>query len=88
MMDYYQQQTSAHGTDSDILDHSIEEETLQKLVLAIRQLSPPCRDVIYFRCFDRLPYTEIAALMDSTPPAERVRFYRTKKLLQDHMLAS
>jgi len=78
----------AHGSCSNLLDAKIRDETLQRVTAEVKRLNDQHRDVIELRCYEQLPYDEIASLTDTTPEKARVRFHRAKKSLQQRLACS
>lgn len=83
---YYQEKQKT--IDKDMLESVAHQESIEELFTAIRQMEPRSRKVLYLRCFQQLPYGDIAFLVQSTPNEVRVRFCRAKKFLKDGMIAS
>ena len=75
----------SHDSALDPLDAQVREETLREVELAIAQLSHHQRDVLHLRCYEDLPYTEIAARTQTTPEKARVHFHRAKKSLKKQL---
>ena len=75
------------GAD-DPLAAQVREETLQQVSAAITRLNRWQRDVLQLRCYEELPYTEIAARTRTSPEKARVRFHRAKKSLQARLVSS
>ncbi|OHB68089.1 MAG: hypothetical protein A2Y77_16415 [Planctomycetes bacterium RBG_13_62_9] len=73
-----------HG-DASLLDAEVRRETLQQVSCAVSQLNCQQRDLVHLRCYDQLPYTEIAARTRTTPGRARVRFHRAKESLRSQL---
>ncbi|MBP7050658.1 MAG: sigma-70 family RNA polymerase sigma factor [Phycisphaerae bacterium] len=73
--------------DSDIgpLDAQVRGETLREVSAAIARLNHEQRNILHLRCYEDLPYTEIAARTQTTPQKARVHFHRAKKTLKKHL---
>lgn len=71
-----------HGSCSNLLEAKIRDETLQRVTAEVKRLNDQHRDVIELRCYEQLPYDEIATRMDTTPEKARVRFHRAKESLK------
>lgn len=69
-----------------VLEASIHDETLHRLSALLEQLSRSHRDVLHLRCYEQLPYTEIASLMRTTPQMARARFHRATQSLKAQLL--
>jgi RNA polymerase sigma-70 factor (ECF subfamily) len=69
-----------------ILDTSIQAETRERLRALLERLSQPHRDIIQLRCYEQLPYAEIASLRRTTPQKARARFHRATEALKAQML--
>ena len=65
-----------------ILEETIRAERLQRLSALMGRLSRQSRDILRLRYYEKLPYTEIAALTRTTPQKARARFHRAKKYLK------
>lgn len=68
--------------DNDPLDVQVHEETLEQVAAAIAELNRQQRDVLALRCYEDLPYAEIAARTRISPERARVHFHRAKKSLK------
>jgi RNA polymerase sigma-70 factor, ECF subfamily len=82
------QQGEAGGCSSggnDPLDAQVHEETLEQVSAAIAELNRQQRDVLQLRCYEDLPYAEIAARTRTSPEKVRVRFHRAKKSLKTRL---
>jgi RNA polymerase sigma-70 factor (ECF subfamily) len=72
-----------HGSGvNDPLDTLVRAESLQQVSDALTQLNDQYRDVLQLRCYEDLPYTEIAARVRTSPDQVRVRFHRAKESLK------
>jgi len=67
---------------TSVLEAKVREETLEQISRAVNGLSRPHRDVVHLRCFEQLPYTEIASRTNTTPERVRVQFHRAKESLR------
>lgn len=67
------------------LDAQVREETLREVSAAIAQLNRQQRDVLHLRCYENLPYTEIAERVQTTPQKARVHFHRARKSLKKRL---
>jgi RNA polymerase sigma-70 factor (ECF subfamily) len=72
--------------DNDPLDTQVRAETLQQVSSALSRLNHEQRDVLQLRCYEDLPYTEIAARTRTSPEKVRVRFHRAKKSLRARLV--
>ena len=70
---------------NDPLDAQVREETLEQVSTAIAELNRQQRDILALRCYEDLPYTEIAARTRTSPEKVRVRFHRAKKSLKTRL---
>ena len=77
--------SSGHESDLTPLDAQIREETLREISMAITQLNRRQRDIVQLRCYEQLPYTEIATLTQTTPELARTHFHRAKNALKKHL---
>jgi RNA polymerase sigma-70 factor (ECF subfamily) len=69
------------GTN-DPLESQVRAETLQRISVALARLSRRQQDILQLRCYDDLPYTEIAARTRTSPGKVRLRFHRAKESLK------
>lgn len=77
--------SEGHGSDS-VLDTSIQTETRERLSSLLERLSRPHRDIIQLRCYEQLPYAEIASLRRTTPQKARACFHRATEALKAQMV--
>ncbi|MHC4542520.1 MAG: RNA polymerase sigma factor [Planctomycetota bacterium] len=75
-----------NGGSGSILEVTIHAEKLQRLSALIEQLSRQHKDVLHLRCYEQLPYTEIASLTRTTPQRARARFHRATRSLKAQLL--
>jgi RNA polymerase sigma-70 factor (ECF subfamily) len=68
--------------DNNPLAAQVREETLEQIAAALVRLNRRQRDILRLRCYDDLPYTEIAARTRTSPDGARVRFHRATKSLK------
>jgi len=80
-------QGGLHADCDNPLDSKIREETLRQVALAVEQLKSQHKDVVQLRCYEELPYTEIASRTRTTPQRARVRFHRAKASLKERLQA-
>ena len=78
-------ENGGHGHEDNLLDTQVREEILQQVTTAITRLNRHQRDILQLRCYDELPYAEIASRTSTTPEKARVRFHRAKKSLKAHL---
>ena len=67
---------------SSVLDTSIQDETRERLRALLEQLSRPHKDIIHLRCYEQLPYAQIASLRRTTPQKARATFHRATEALR------
>jgi len=70
------------------LEARIRAEKLEQVTAAVKRLNQQHRDVVELRCYEQLPYTEIASRTRTTPQKARVRFHRAKKSLEARLTYS
>lgn len=75
------------GADS-LLDSRVYAETLERVATAVERLHGRHRDIVRLRCYEDLPYTEIASRTRTTPQRARVRFHRAKTSLRTSLACS
>jgi len=78
----------AQSQCSNLLDAKIRDETLQQVTAEVKRLNDQHRNVVELRCYEQLPYDEIASLTDTTPEKARVRFHRAKQSLKARLACS
>lgn len=78
--DAYQFKTT--GSNHNVLEFVVNRERRRGLSAAVKQLESKYRDVVQLRCFEQMPYSEIASVMRCSPQQARVRFFRAKKCLK------
>lgn len=78
----------ARDVECNGLGRLLHNERLEALGVSLATLSRRCQVVLYLRCYEQLPYKDIAFLMHSTPGRVRVHFHRAKQQLRDVLRAS
>jgi RNA polymerase sigma factor (sigma-70 family) len=63
-------------------DYVIRKELAEVVIQVISKLSINHRTVLALRCYEDMPYSEIAEVMDCKEMAARVLFYRAKRMLR------
>ncbi len=71
--------------DNNPLAVQVRRETLGQVADALARLDRRQRDILRLRCYDDLPYTEIAARTRTSPDGARVRFHRAKRSLKTQL---
>jgi len=64
------------------LGNLIQKELSQAVIEAMNQLKLNQRNILALRCFEQMPYSEIADLMDCSELAARAMFFRAKHALK------
>ena len=64
------------------LGNLIQKELSQAVIEAMNHLKLSQRNILALRCFEQMPYSEIAELMDCTELAARALFFRAKHSLK------
>jgi RNA polymerase sigma-70 factor (ECF subfamily) len=77
--------SSGYRPNIDPADAQVRDETRQQVAAAVERLSHDHRDILRLRCYDQLPYTEIAVLTRTTPAKARVHFHRAKQSLKERL---
>ena len=72
----------------NLLDARIRAETLQRVAAEVKRLHPAHRDIVKLRCYEQLPYSEIASRVQTTPERARVQFHRAKQSLKTQLACS
>jgi RNA polymerase sigma-70 factor (ECF subfamily) len=78
-------QRNDHQQD-DGLHRLLQKELSRKVVVAIRQLRQQHRAVLSLRCFEQLPYPDIAVTMQCSEVKARVLFFRAKQALKKQLV--
>jgi RNA polymerase sigma factor (sigma-70 family) len=73
---------------TDPLDARIKAETLQRVAAEVKRLKRHHRDIVELRCYEQLPYSEIASRTQTTPEKARVQFHRAKESLKTTLACS
>lgn len=76
---------SDHRQD-DGLHRLLQKELSKKILLAMRQLRQQYRAVLSLRCFEQLPYLDIAVAMQCSEVKARVLFFRAKQALKKQLV--
>jgi RNA polymerase sigma-70 factor (ECF subfamily) len=63
-----------------------QKELSKKILLAMRQLRQQYRAVLSLRCFEQLPYLDIAVAMQCSEVKARVLFFRAKHALKKQLV--
>ncbi len=71
---------------NDPLETQVRAETLQQIAVAVARLSHRQRDILQLRCYEDLPYTEIAARTRTSPEKVRIRFHRAKESVKAQLV--
>lgn len=70
------------GSYSDGLKNLINKELSQAIVDAMAKLKLRHRNILVLRCFEKMPYSQIAEIMDCSEMAAQVLFFRAKQSLK------
>lgn len=70
----------------DGLHRLLQKELSKKILLAMRQLRQQYRAVLSLRCFEQLPYLDIAVAMQCSEVKARVLFFRAKHALKKQLV--
>ena len=81
-----EERLSSNDVDKDQVLGNMEQEELSEAVFkAMGKLKLRYRSVLSLRCYDGMPYSEVATLMDCSELRARVLFYRAKYSLKQHL---
>jgi len=72
---------------TDVLNRMIGSESIQELTDAMGELDGPQQQIVRLRCFEQLPYAEIASRTRISPGQARTNFYRAKMFLRRRLRA-
>jgi len=70
----------------DGLHQLLQKELSKKIVVAMKQLRQQYRAVLSLRCFEQLPYLDIAVAMQCSEVKARVLFFRAKHALKKQLV--
>jgi len=70
-----------------VLDQMIGCESVRALSDAMGEMDWQQRQVVRLRCFEQLPYAEIADRTRTSPALARTNFYRAKTFLRKRLHA-
>lgn len=70
------------STEQKLIDLDIEAEREQQIRLAMKQLSPRQREIIYLRYFNDLSYDQICELLNINYQTARSQIYSSLKILR------
>lgn len=89
-----EEKTIAYGTEllnfapqdcRSALKSLLQKELSQVIFKAMGQLKPAYRNVLTLRCFDEMPYSDIATVMDVSEMQAMLLFFRGKQLLKKQL---
>ena len=69
----------------DGLRQMLHEELSRKVMTAMKQIKQQYRAVLSLRCFEQLPYSDIAEAMQCNEVTARVLFFRAKKAIRKQL---
>ncbi|MHC4792140.1 MAG: RNA polymerase sigma factor [Planctomycetota bacterium] len=70
---------------NDGLDNMVRKELSDAISQAMAKLKLRHRNILILRCFEQMPYSEIAVLMDSNELRARLLFFRAKMSLRKQL---
>ena len=73
------------SNDTDGLNKQIRKELLEAVFAAMGKLKLKHRNILVLRCFEQMPYSEIATIMDCSKLQTRVLFFRAKHSLKQRL---
>ncbi len=91
LIDYYRRMKPTDELDENLSDDSeldedlLKGETLSELAAALKKLPQQLMDIIVLRYYDGKPLTEIAALMDLSYGAVKLRHQNALMLLKGYL---
>ncbi len=77
---FLSQRAKYHQEDG--LSQLLQKELSKKIIVAMKQIKQQYRAVLSLRCFEQLPYSEIAVALECSEVRARVLFYRAKQALK------
>ena len=93
LIDHYRRQKPSDELDENISDDTeldedlLSNETLSELAAALKRLPQQMMDIIVLRYYDGKPLTEIAAMMQMSYGAVKLRHQNALMLLREYMKA-
>lgn len=75
-----------HDDSREVVADMVFQEFREAVIAAMRELKPDHRSIINMRCYDQMPYSEIAAVMKRSEFATQMLFYRAKKSLKKKLV--
>ncbi|UCD52106.1 MAG: sigma-70 family RNA polymerase sigma factor [Phycisphaerales bacterium] len=72
---------------TDVLDQMIGVESVRELSDAMGEMEGRQRLIVRLRCFEQLPYAQIASRTRTSPAQARTNFYRAKTFLRKRLHA-
>ncbi len=81
--DFVSRRSDYHQDDG--LRQLIQKDLSKKVIVAMKQIRQEYRAVLSLRCFEQLPYADIAMAMQCSEVSARVRFYRAKQALKKQL---
>jgi RNA polymerase sigma-70 factor (ECF subfamily) len=82
MVEKEQLSERAWGDYDDGLNSMIRKELSEAVLEAMEKMKFRQRNVLVLRCFERMPYSEIATIMNCSEMAAQVLFHRAKRSLK------
>ena len=76
---------AAHPDDG--LRHLLQKEVSRTVMLAVKQMQQQHRAVLSLRCFEQLPYSDIALAMQCSEVKARVLFFRARQALKKQLVS-
>lgn len=75
-----------HNDSQEVIAGMVYQEFRETVFAAMRELKPDHRSIINMRCYDQMPYSEIAKVIDRSEFAAQKLFYRAKKSLKKKLV--
>lgn len=76
---------SIRDKDIEGLKSLISKEIAETLVTSLAKLEPRMKNVLVLRCYENLPYSQIAGIMDCSEISARLLFFRAKDKLKTQL---
>ena len=78
-------QAQKHKDSQEVIAGVVYQEFRESVFAAMRELKPEHRSIIHMRCYDQMPYCEIAKAIGRSEFAAQKLFFRAKKSLKQKL---
>jgi RNA polymerase sigma factor (sigma-70 family) len=88
LLEKHAEELSSRKINIEGLTNAINKEVKQAILQSMSKLNDQQKAILSLRCFENLPFSKIAYVMDLSEFNSRVIFHRAKKKLQKHLCHS